>query len=345
MITPYRYGPVDIWPGQRPSLCGLLKWMASDTFHWLGDGYRHAPPPGEETFTDLHIRHLRQAMGHRLKAIQFTKRQESFNGADWELWIHNRSHGIGLRIQAKKQSRKGQYGFWYWLHERSALQCDLLVHDALITQCVPVYLLYNHRGPWTVAQGLAQGLCGHTASDQSHYGCTLLSAFHVQAALFRLVIDNDLYGHYRNISHQRLRQMSAPWNQVLCDVQEPKEVRDSRGVATLKEIQRRSAALEQSGLEALGRVDPEGFSTPSQVQRDHSDLGDAPELRTRLDETPARGDAQTALRPLPQRVLRLLEADDPCPPEPDVPTSAVVLYDVTDAEERLVNERGRLYHS
>ncbi|MFD4476480.1 DUF6615 family protein [Streptomyces sp. NPDC058471] len=345
MIMPHRNGPVDIWPGQRPSLCGLLKWMASDTFHWLGDGYRHAPPPGEETFTDLHIRHLRQAMGNRLKVIQFTKRQESFNGADWELWIHNRSHGIGLRIQAKKQSRRGQYGFWYWLPERSALQCDLLIHDALATQCMPVYLLYNHGRPWPIDRGVAKGLCSHTASDRSHYGCTLLSAFHVQAALFRLVIDNDLHDHYRHISHQRLRQLSMPWNQVLCDLQTTKGTGDPRGVATLKEIQQRSAALERSGLEALGWVDPEGFSTPSHVRRSVSDLGDAPELRTRLEETPGAGEAETVLRPLPRRVLRLLEADAPRPPEPDVPTSAVLLYDVTDSEEPAGNDLGCLRRS
>ena len=39
------------------------------------------------------------------------------------------------------------------------------------------------------------------------------------------------------------------------------------------------------------------------------------------------------LRALPDRVLGLLEADPLRPPEQQIPTRAVVLYDVTDAEE------------
>ncbi|MFG2716942.1 DUF6615 family protein [Streptomyces sp. NPDC048416] len=307
--------------------------MASDTHHWLRDGYgQHAPPPGEETFTDVHIRHLRQAMGSRLKIIQFTKRQETLNGADWELWIHNKTHGIGLRIQAKKQDRRGQYGFWYWPKGSPALQCDMLIHHALATQCVPVYLLYNYRQPWPIDQGWASVLCGHTAPDRSHYGCSLLSAFHVQASLFRFVIGFDVHDNYRQISHQRLRGLSTPWNQVLCDLQTSKEKRRSRGVAVLTDIQKRAETLERSGLAALGHVDTEGFPTPSHVRRSRHGR-DVPDLRTRLGETPTEQPSEVALRPLPERVLRLLEADPARPPEQEIPTRAVVLYDVTDAGE------------
>lgn len=340
MIVPQRNGPGQqtIWPGERPSLCSLLKWMASDTYDWLRDGYgQHAPPPGEETFTDVHIRHLRKAMEGRLKIIQFTKQQESFNGADWELWIHNRSYGLGLRIQAKKESRTGQYGFDYWLDERSALQCDLLIHDALTVQCMPVYLLYNHE-PWPIRPDVAKSLCSHTAPDASHYGCSLLSAFHVQAPLFRKAVDWKLRKVFRNIPHKRLREISLPWNQVLCDVKAPTGAWDSRGVAMLKAVQKRTAAMERSGLAALGDVERGEFLTPSHA------WGGTPEVMTWTDGELPEEDGEPVLRPLPRRVLGLLEADSLHAPEPEVPTRAMVLYDVSEGAEVARRDLGCLQY-
>lgn len=322
----FRPGPREqtVWPGSRPSLCGLLKWMASDTFHWLGDGYgAHTPPPGEETFTDVHIRHLRQAMGSRVKVIQFTKEQESFNGADWELWIHNRSHGLGFRIQAKRESKEGQYGFRYWLEERDAFQCDLLIHDAQAAGCIPVYLLYNYEW-WAIRKGAAQSLCGHTADDRSHYGCSLLSAHHVQEQLF-----NQALGVSRRISHVQLREMSAPWNQVLCDLKDNSGARDPRGTGRLKAIQRRAEAMERSGWATLQGVDRGDFVSPSHA------CGGNPEVSigTWLADETSQKAREPVLRTLPNRVLGLLDSGPLRPPTPVIPTRGVVLYDVTDVEE------------
>ncbi len=313
-----------VWPGSRPSLCGLLKWMASDTYHWLGDGYGpHSPPPGEETFTDVHVRHLRQAMGSRVKVIQFNKEQESFNGADWELWIHNRSHGLGFRIQAKRESKEGQYGFRYWLKERDAFQCDLLIHDALVAGCIPVYLLYNHEA-WAIRKDAAQMLCGHTAPDLSHYGCSLLSAHHVQAQLF-----GQALGVSRWISHVQLREMSAPWNQVLCDLKGKSGARGPRGTGMLKAIQRRAEGMERSGWATLQSVDRGDFASPSHA------CGGTPEVSVGswLGDATDGEVREPVLRALPERVLGLLEADPLRPPEQPIPTRVVVLYDVTDGEE------------
>ncbi|MGP9017596.1 DUF6615 family protein [Streptomyces sp. BR1] len=326
MIMPLRPGLPEqtVWPGSRPSLCGLLKWMASDTYHWLRDGYGpHTPPPGEETFTDVHIRHLRQAMGSRVKVVQFNKEQESFNGADWELWIHNRSHGLGFRIQAKKESKEGQYGFRYWLDERKAFQCDLLIHDAQAVGCIPVYLLYNHEA-WAIRKDAARLLCGHTADDRSHYGCSLLSAHQVQAQLF-----SQALGVRGRISHVQLREISAPWNQVLCDLKGKAGARDPRGTGTLQAIQRRAEAVERAGWATLSSVDRGEFASPSHA------CGGNPEVRvgTWLGDQATEERPEPVLRALPDRVLRLLEADPLRPPEQPIPTRAVVLYDVSDAEE------------
>ncbi|MEV0259532.1 DUF6615 family protein [Streptomyces sp. NPDC050732] len=312
-----------VWPGMRPSLCALLKWTASDTYHWLRDGYGpHAPPPGEETFTDVHIRHLRQAMGSRVKVIQFNKEQESFNGADWELWIHNRSHGLGFRIQAKRESKERQYGFRYWLEERDAFQCDLLIHDAQAAGCIPVYLLYNYEA-WAVRKEAAQLLCGHTAPDLSHYGCSLLSAHQVQAQLFRQAL-----GVSRRVSHVQLREISAPWNQVLCD---ESGAQDPRGTGPLKAIQRRAEAMERSGWATLQSVDRGDFTSPSHACGGTSEAS----VGTWFGDAAAEEVREPVLRTLPDRVLGLLDANPLRPPEPQTPTRAVVLYDVTSAEETM----------
>ncbi|MEU1073614.1 MULTISPECIES: DUF6615 family protein [unclassified Streptomyces] len=298
--------------------------MASDTYHWLRDGYGpHTPPPGEETFTDVHIRHLRQAMGSRVKVIQFTKAQESFNGADWELWIHNKSEGLGFRIQAKKESRERQYGFGYWLDERHAYQCDLLIHDAQATGCIPVYLLYNHES-WSIRKDAAASLCGHTAPDHSHHGCSLLSAHHVQEQLFRKAL-----GDSRRLSHVQLRRISAPWNQVLCDLKDKSDAPHSRGTLTLKAIQKRAEAMERSGWATVQRVNRRKFASPSHA------CGGTPEVSVGswLGDEPTDEVREPVLRPLPDHVLRLLEANPLRPPEPEIPTRAMVMYDVSDAEE------------
>lgn len=308
------------WPGSRPSLCSLLMWMASDSYHWLHDGFQHhAPPPGEETLTDVHIRHLRQAMGNRVKAIQFNKAEESRNGADWELWIHNQSHGVGLRIQAKRENQTGQYGFDHWLKEQNALQCDLLIHHASRTQCLPVYLLYNHQY-WGTDRRITNSLCSHTASDHSHHGASLVSARQVQAQLFQ-----------PRISHIRIRNSSLPWNQVLCDRRVPVSSHDPSGFGMLQTIRRTVDALGRFGREVLESSAPAGLSTPSHARGGTAGLQGAHVPEQGAEAREEAGDL--VARPLPEHVRALMDNHTGWAAEYPVPTRCAVLYDITEPPE------------
>jgi hypothetical protein len=301
--------------------------MASDSFQWLSDGYdQHSPAPGEETLTDVHIRHLRQAMGHRIKVIQFTKPQESRNGADWELWIHNRFHGVGLRLQAKRADARRQYGVDHWLHRQNAYQCDLLINHAPLVGCVPVYLLYNHT-TWDVDPAAEKWLCGHTVPDGSHHGCSLVSAYQVQSQLFNLAT-----GVRRNLDHVGLRASSLPWNRVLCDERVPIAA-DPRGTAALTEMLTAVHALDKSGRAALPSVPP--CPTPSHAWSEHPEFELArPLFADHSDETAPK--APMRLKPLPAHVQVLLTMpSDERPRALDVPTRGVVLYDVTGVDEPL----------
>lgn len=237
-------------PGNRSSLCSVLLWMASDTFRWLESGYRSPPAPNEESFTDMNMRHFREFLDRRVKVIQFDKSAERVNGADWEMWIHNRSHGIGLRIQAKKADRYGRYLFEHAVKKQRAYQCDQLIQHAAAVQCMPLYLLYNHWAWDGGEQDKAANaglLCGHVAQDGSHHGCSLVSAHDVQAELYRRQ-------QYQNIRHKRLWQSSLPWNRVLCDERLPHTRRG--GEEVLRSIFTAVQHLDGSGRAAVAGALP-----------------------------------------------------------------------------------------
>jgi hypothetical protein len=306
---------------KQPSLCEVLLWIASDTFHWLYNGHHRYPPaPGEESFTDMNIRHLRQSLGDRVKVFQFNKDQERENGADWEMWIHNRTHGVGLRIQAKKASKPKRYPFQYTVGNQ--YQCDLLVQHAQAVKCMPVYLLYNHWG-WEGGgeEEAAQAglLCGHVAADGSHHGCTLVSAFRVQREVGRRA-----NGH--NMRHAALWAESLPWNRVLCD---RRGASDASSTPSSGEILS-NVFTAVKGLTLVGL----GLS-PTYSAR--STPGDGTQEEAAHAQTPdvdGVDDALTILgggpRRLPPHVLRLLEAHEAELLVPPVPTAATVLVDVID---------------
>ncbi|MBL1087247.1 hypothetical protein JK359_35675 [Streptomyces actinomycinicus] len=310
----------DPQTARQPSLCEVLLWIAGDTFHWLHNGHHHYPPaPGEESFTDGNIRHLRQFAADRVKVFQFTKGQERQNGADWEMWIHNRTHGVGLRIQAKKASKPQRYPFDHTV--AGEFQCDLLVQNASAVGCVPVYLLYNH---WDWVGGseeeAAQAglLCDHVAADGSHHGCTLLSAYRVQSEVGRKASG-------RNVRHTALWKGSLPWNRVLCDRRRSANASPSRSSSEI--LGDVFTAVKQLTLVGLGLSPTYSAGAPHNGTQEDAAYGqisngdgddDAPEI---LRGGPHR---------LPPHVRRLLQAHEAEPPAPPVPTVATVLVDVSD---------------
>ena len=344
-------------PGNRSSLCSVLLWMASDTFRWLESGYRNPPAANEESFTDMNVRHFREFLDRRVKVIQFDKSRERVNGADWEMWIHNRSHGIGLRIQAKKADTGGRYLFDHEVRKQRAYQCDQLIQHAAAVACVPVYLLYNHWAWQGGAQEKAADaglLCGHIAKDGSHHGCTLVSAHDVQAELYRRQKN-------RNIRHKRLWESSLPWNRVLCDERLPRAQR--RGNAALRGIFAAVQHLDASGREAVADTLPGeqrthatgratssvrdaatpqstacarssgGRSTPSRrVTPSHMRWGEDAFAQVPYEDTSEAADAVLEDGPqvLPEHVHALLDAHELEPPPPPVPTRCTLLYDVSD---------------
>ncbi|WSU11758.1 hypothetical protein OG245_30310 [Streptomyces sp. NBC_01116] len=357
MMTLDAAAPSRPLPGNRSSLCSVLLWMASDTFRWLESGYRSPPAPNEESFTDMNMRHFREFLDRRVKVIQFDKSAERVNGADWEMWIHNRSHGIGLRIQAKKADRYGRYLFEHAVKKQRAYQCDQLIQHAAAVQCMPLYLLYNHWAWDGGEQDKAANaglLCGHVAQDGSHHGCSLVSAHDVQAELYRRQ-------QYQNIRHKRLWQSSLPWNRVLCDERLPHTRRggeevlrsiftavqhlDGSGraaVAGALPSQRRvrangrtfssarDAATSQKsvGDESRGeRSDPSRRVTPS-----HMRWGEEAFAQVPYEDTSEAADAVLHEGPqvLPGHVRALLDAHELEPPPPPVPTRCTILYDVSD---------------
>ena len=96
---------------------------------------------GEETITETNLLALQRLDQIFIQA--FCKRREAKNGADWEWRILGDSHGLRMRVQAKRVDRHGFLtGIRYFPKNGNRSQLDLLIDDAEANDLLPVYCLY-----------------------------------------------------------------------------------------------------------------------------------------------------------------------------------------------------------
>src|ERR1041384_2843347 len=103
----------------------------------------------EESITDYLLLDLVRAHPQEVVVKQFNKVKEGGKiGADWLWWFVGGGVGYGMRVQAKRMSRKG---LGYDGLDRNAgktgiKQIDLLIQDAAAQNppLYPMYCFYNH---------------------------------------------------------------------------------------------------------------------------------------------------------------------------------------------------------
>ncbi len=194
--------------GQRTGeLCRTLCRCAERTYERLAESHLAGMALGEESFTDYNLQDIRQAHPDRVIIRQYNRREESRNGADWEWWFHDGTHGFGMRVQAKKAHKDGRYVLRHIVRGTGALQSTQLIEDAAASGCLPFYVFYNHKS-WTATDDrLAPRDCDHTQADQRQMGCTIVSALVVQRVMAE--------GMPRSSDH--VKRHSLPWNRFVCD--------------------------------------------------------------------------------------------------------------------------------
>lgn len=178
-------------------ICQSFKALAQKTWDMLETSRSVSYPMQEETFTDLHLLHLKQHHPE-VRIVKFTKPQEGVNGADWEWWLKLWDGSwVGYRIQAKViDVRSEAFEHLYYRKDKSSVsQCDKLISAAKTDKknpCIPLYLLYLHTPD-------------HLATINSQYGCSLVSAYKIRTA--KGVKSNALADWYTDIT---------PWHELVC---------------------------------------------------------------------------------------------------------------------------------
>ena len=161
----------------REALADVLMDRAAWTHARLQAGRSHGVELHEETVTQDLLLDISSALP-AMSVRNFTKRQESGNGADWQWeWWFGDQQWFGLRIQAKrlKQVKPHQLGYdlGYKVGRKRQRQVDLLLEDASIAGVQAAYVLYN--GPDLDISEFTWG-CDRLPPSPAFFGVSLLPA-------------------------------------------------------------------------------------------------------------------------------------------------------------------------
>lgn len=125
-------------------LCEITKRQSIWIWNKLKDAHTYQSKIGEESITDFFVLELKKlAKSGNYKIDTFTRKQESVNGADWEIWLTGKSgQWLCLRVQAKVISLNGNK--YKYLHDKKGSQTIKLIADAKKNNAIPLYCLYSY---------------------------------------------------------------------------------------------------------------------------------------------------------------------------------------------------------
>lgn len=191
-------------------LCGFLQSLAVSTWRGIREAYELEMKLGEETITDIITMKIQSSAGvhglPNLRVKAYNRREEGQHGADWDLWVVEAGHGLGLRFQAKVSdvSRQRFAHLHYLSGKLKTSQAELLTQSAASDGLTPLYLLYqtwtrNHPSPHTTSVG-----------HQPHGCCVLRPSW---------VVDNVQEDDGADI--EEVAPYELPWQLLFCGVEGP----------------------------------------------------------------------------------------------------------------------------
>lgn len=185
---------------------GVMDQLASQTWHLLRACYDRKIRVDEDAITTQLLIAIATQLGGTL-VMADGRKDESFTGCDFELWVAN--HGPGWRayvIQAKRITlptadyRKLRYR----VGKKGAFQHDLLRNHGKTRHATPLYLFYNH---WDSVLSSGKHPFASTAPMGTEYGCSITSL-----STARRAIDKARYRNYLWLHQQA---STKPWSSLL----------------------------------------------------------------------------------------------------------------------------------
>lgn len=194
----------------NPTICESFIYQSTKTWNWIKSGNKTGIILSEESITDFNLLELNLRHPNNIKTQKFTKAQEHNTGADWEWWICDKDHWIGLRIQAKKIYSNSVYQA---LHDNEE-QIDNLIEHASSnpTPLIPFYVFYNYIEDKTFYDDWECKIDPNChIDDESWFGCTLSYAYEVKK-----VLENKKGKKGKGKKFSDIIKISYPWSCLVC---------------------------------------------------------------------------------------------------------------------------------
>lgn len=195
----------------KPYICPSFIYQSIKTWNWIKSGNISGITLSEESLTDFNLLELTLRHPNNIKTQKFTKNQESKTGADWEWWIYESNHWIGLRIQAKKLYSNSSL---YESLNESETQIEKLIKRASTNSIplIPLYVFYNYSEDKTFFN---EWECKIDPSchidDESWFGCTISYAPDVKK-----VLENKKREKGKGKKFIDIIKISYPWSCLVC---------------------------------------------------------------------------------------------------------------------------------
>lgn len=162
-------------------ICKIAKQQSIFTWSTLVTADALGCRVGEESFTDFLVLKLAKSASISNYFVRaFNKHEESFNGADWELWLTGASgKWLGYRIQAKViDVAKLRYPHLHPNPKGGTPQVKKLITAAATAGAIPIYCLYS---AWSTNAPTPAWPCGTYPQDLRLWGISVISASAVSA--------------------------------------------------------------------------------------------------------------------------------------------------------------------
>nr|WP_281719643.1 DUF6615 family protein [Nitrosomonas nitrosa] len=154
-------------------LTRILEDFSRETWETMWLTHSAARTSREEYFTERLFVSLISRARHLTHFIPFPPHKEAINGADWEWWISDGRHWLGLLVQAKALDLKHQrYSkLDYKPRKANRSQLSLLIEDATTRGLTPIVACYNYSPTSSFAWN-----CVSIPRDDPLFGCSIIDA-------------------------------------------------------------------------------------------------------------------------------------------------------------------------
>lgn len=221
-----------IFNNNSNDLCSLALSISNQIWDLCSKAVYYDMVPNETTITDSLLLTYAFSPFKNIILDKFNNKEEPYTGADWELWLNSEKKWFGLRIQAKKFSRKKKY-----IMKRDQLR--ILLKTAEKDNYYPLYTFYNYSDEFKEIFDNAK------KSKIKEYGCS-----YVSGKLLTVLNKNQKY-----ISNNFLDRMK-PWYTIFCPSNNNSNLIESATESLKKHEEELAEDIEKTDFDKLVTDNP-----------------------------------------------------------------------------------------